>query len=69
MKLLAGLILWMLLFVVCWPLALLVPFAWLALWLLSIPLRVVVAGVEALLALVKAILFLPARLFGYRPCA
>lgn len=60
------LLLWTLLLVVCWPLALLVLIAWPILWLLSIPFRIVATFVNALLALVKAILFLPARILGYR---
>jgi hypothetical protein len=66
MKLLVTLLLWTLLLVLCWPLALLVLLAWPFLWLLSIPFRIVGALLEALIALVKAILFLPARILGYR---
>lgn len=66
MKLLISLLLWGVLLALCWPLALLVLVLWPFLWLLSIPFRVVGAVMEALLALVKAILFLPARLLGYR---
>ena len=57
-------LLWLILFVLFWPLALaaliLVPL----LWLLSIPFRLVFCVIEAVLRLVKAILFLPARLLG-----
>ena len=66
MKLLLTLLVWSLVLVLCWPLALLVLFAWPFLWLLSIPFRIVGTLMEALLALLKAILFLPARLLGYR---
>jgi hypothetical protein len=66
MKLLLTLLLWALLLVLCWPIALLVLIAWPFLWLLSIPFRIVAALMEALLALVKTLLFLPARLLGYR---
>ena len=45
--------------------ALLVLIAWPFLWLLSIPFRIVGAVMEALLALVNTLLFLPARLLGY----
>jgi hypothetical protein len=58
--------LWTLLLVLCWPLALLVLVAWPLLWLLAIPFRVVGIVLEAILALVKALLFLPARLLGHR---
>jgi hypothetical protein len=57
---------WALLLVLCWPLALLMLIAWPFLWLLSIPFRIVGVVMEALLALVKAILFLPARLLGQK---
>jgi hypothetical protein len=66
MKLLVTLLLWTLLLVLCWPLALLVLLLWPFLWLLSIPFRIVGALLEAVVALVKAILFLPARLLGQR---
>jgi hypothetical protein len=52
------------LLMLCWPLALLLLVAWPFLWLLSIPFRVAGIAVEALLALVRAILFLPARILG-----
>ena len=64
MKTLLTLLLWGLLLVLCWPLALLILLAWPLLWLLSIPFRIVGLIMEALLAFVKAILFLPARLLG-----
>jgi len=66
MKLLLILLMWALLLVLCWPLALLMLIAWPFLWLLSIPFRIVGVLMEALLALVKAILFLPARLLGQK---
>jgi len=66
MKFLLTLLLWTLLLVFCWPLALLILVAWPILWLLSIPFRIVGTVLEALLALVKALLFLPARLLGHR---
>jgi len=57
---------WCLLFVLSWPVALLalvlVPFV----WLLSLPLRLLGITVDAVFALVKAILMLPARLLGAR---
>jgi hypothetical protein len=65
MKILLTMLLWAILLVLCWPLALLVLIAWPFLWLLSIPFRIVGALMNALLALVKALLFLPARLLGY----
>lgn len=67
MKLLLTLLLSAILLVLCWPLALLVLIAWPFLWLLSIPFRIVGIAVNAALALVKALLFLPARLLGAKP--
>ena len=66
MSFLFSLLLWCLLFVVCWPLALLVLLAWPILWLLSIPFRILGYAVGGVLALVKALLFLPARILGAR---
>lgn len=66
MKVLLTLLLWAILLVLCWPLAFLVLLVWPILWLLSIPFRIVGTLMEALLALVKALLFLPARLLGHR---
>ena len=59
-------LLWLVLFAVCWPLALLGLILWPLLWLLSIPFRILGCEVSALLAFVKALLFLPARLLGAR---
>lgn len=66
MKLILSLLLWALLLVLCWPLALVLLVLWPFLWLLSLPFRIVGVLMEAILALVRAILFLPARLLGYR---
>lgn len=57
---------WCLLFVVAWPLALLIIVLLPLLWLLSLPFRALGVVVEALFAFIKAVLFLPARLLGYR---
>lgn len=66
MTFLLTLILWALLLALCWPLALLLLVLWPFVWLLSIPFRIVGMAVGAVLAFVKALLFLPARLLGYR---
>jgi hypothetical protein len=57
---------WCLLFLLSWPIALLALVVWPFFWLLSIPLRLIGIGVGAVLALIKSILLLPARLLGYR---
>jgi len=61
------LIAWCLLLLLSWPLAILVIVLWPFAWLLSLPFRLVGIVCRALLALVSALLFLPARLLGYRP--
>nr|WP_246448540.1 hypothetical protein [Roseateles oligotrophus] len=58
--------LWLLLFVLCWPLALLALLLWPLLWLLSLPFRLIGISVEAVFALLRALLLLPARLLGHR---
>jgi hypothetical protein len=59
-------LLWALLLILCWPLALLLVILWPVLWLLSIPFRIVGVIVEAVLAFIKALLLLPARVLGHR---
>jgi hypothetical protein len=66
MTTLFGLIGWCLLFVLCWPLALLVLVIWPVIWLLSLPFRLIGITFDAVFALLRALLFLPARLLGYR---
>lgn len=57
---------WCVLFVLCWPLAVLALVLWPLLWLLSLPFRLLSITVDAAFALLKAVLLLPARLLGYR---
>lgn len=66
MKTLLALIGGTLLLVLCWPLALLVLVLWPLIWLISLPFRLIGITFEALFALLRAILFLPARILGYR---
>ena len=53
---------WCLLFVVCWPLALLALVLYPVIWLFLLPFRLVGIAVEGALQLVWAIITLPARL-------
>ena len=55
-------LLWCLLFVLCWPLALLALIMYPVVWLLLLPFRVVGIAVHGALALVWAVVMLPARL-------
>ena len=57
---------WCSLLVLCWPLALLAVVLFPVIWLLSLPLRLIGITIEAIFALVRALLFLPARLLGWR---
>jgi len=65
-KALLAIIGWCLLLVLCWPLAILAIILWPLLWLLSLPFRLVGITFGAMFALLRALLYLPARLFGYR---
>ncbi len=58
------LLLWCLLLVVCWPLALLALVLYPLVWLFLVPFRILGFAVEGVLAFVKALFFLPARLLG-----
>lgn len=60
------LLLWCVLLVLCWPVAILALILWPLVWLLSIPFRLVGLSFEAIFALLRSILFLPARVMGYR---
>jgi hypothetical protein len=57
----AAFLLWCILFVVCWPVALLALVLYPIVWLLLLPFRLVGIAVEGVLGLLRAILFLPAR--------
>jgi hypothetical protein len=50
-----------LLFVLCWPLALFALVAWPVVWLIALPLRLAGIALDAVFALLRAILLLPAR--------
>lgn len=59
-------VLWLILFVLCWPLALLALILWPFFWLLSLPFRLLGITFDALFAFIRTLLFLPARMLGYR---
>jgi hypothetical protein len=59
-------LLWLLLFVIARPLALLALVLWPLVWLLSLPFRLVGVAVESVFAFLRAVLFLPARVLGAR---
>ncbi len=54
-------LLWLILLVVCWPLALLALVLYPFVWLLMLPFKLIGLTVDALFSFLKAILMLPAR--------
>lgn len=60
----AKFILWCILLVLCWPLALLALIAYPFVWLILIPFKLLGIAVGGVLELVKAVIMLPARIFG-----
>jgi hypothetical protein len=57
---------WCLLFVLCWPLALLALVLYPIVWLVVLPFRIVGFAVGGVLAFLKGLFYLPARLLGVR---
>ncbi|HYM43876.1 MAG TPA: hypothetical protein VET46_14035 [Steroidobacteraceae bacterium] len=62
----AAFLLWLLLLVVCWPLALVALLLYPLVWLLLLPFRLVGIAVEGVFELLRAIILLPARVLGGR---
>ncbi len=60
----AKFILWVILFILCWPLALFVLVLYPVVWLLLLPFRLLGIAVEGVFELLRAILLLPARLLS-----
>jgi hypothetical protein len=59
--LMAAFLLWIILFVLCWPLALLALVLYPIVWLLTLPFRIVGIAVNGVLGLISAIFMLPVR--------
>lgn len=59
-----GFLLWCVLFVLCWPLALLALVLWPLVWLITLPLRLLGVAVEGVFAMLRALVMLPARVLG-----
>jgi hypothetical protein len=57
-------LLWLLLLVVCWPLALLALVLYPLVWLIALPFRLVGIAVEGVFELLRAVVLLPARVLG-----
>lgn len=60
-------LLFLILFVLCWPLALLALVMYPLIWLICLPFRLVGIAVEGVFELLRAIILLPARLLGGKP--
>lgn len=58
---------WVLLLMVCWPIALLALLAYPVVWLVLLPFRLLGIGVDVVFDLLKAVLMLPARVLGQPP--
>ena len=57
-------LLWCILFLLCWPVALMALVLYPLVWLLLLPFRLLGIAVDGVLELIRAIILLPARLFG-----
>ena len=69
MKTLLLFFVWCVLFVLCWPVALLALVLAPLVWLVLLPFRLLGIAVGGVFALVHALVFLPARVLGWRPHA
>jgi hypothetical protein len=59
-----GFLLWLVLLFFCWPLALLALILFPVAWLVLLPFRILGIAVEGVFVLLRAIIFLPARILG-----
>ena len=57
-------LLWLILFMLCWPLAILALLIYPLVWLILLPFRIMGIAVTSVLAVFKAIIMLPARILG-----
>lgn len=62
-------LLWLILFILCWPVALLALILYPLVWLLLLPFRLVGIAVGGVFEFLKALFYLPARMLGARPKA
>jgi len=62
----AKFLLWLILLILCWPLALLALVLYPVVWLLLLPFRLLGIAVDGVFAFLKAVLLLPARVLGGR---
>lgn len=57
-------LLWSILFVLCWPLAILILLLYPVIWLILLPFRLFGIAVNGVLSVFRAIIMLPARILG-----
>jgi len=60
----AAFLLWLILLLVCWPLAILALILYPLIWLLLLPFRLLGFAVEGVFGIVKGLFLLPARILG-----
>lgn len=60
------LLIWIILFVLCWPLAIMALLLYPLFWLLLLPFRILGIAVDGVFEFLRAIVMLPARLLGGR---
>lgn len=60
-------LLWVLLFLLCWPVALVALVLYPVVWLILLPFRLVGVAVEGAFQLLRALVLLPARVLGAKP--
>ncbi len=59
-------LLWLLVFVVCWPIAVLALLLWPLVWLFLLPFRLLGVAVDGVFTFLRAMLTLPGRMLGAR---
>ena len=57
-------LLWLLLLIICWPVAILALLLFPIVWLLMLPLRLVGITIEAFFRFIKALFMLPSKVLG-----
>lgn len=67
MRVFNSFVLWLILLVLCWPLALMALLLYPLIWLLLLPFRLVGITVDTVFELLRAILFLPVRILRGGP--
>ena len=64
MRFMLTFLLWCLLFVLCWPVAILAIVLFPLVWLIALPFRIAGLAVAGLFAFLRAVFMLPARVLG-----